>query len=145
MGDQFSEDYLDQLLNSVNREETKEKGSEMPKEENPENAFVRELFGGPDSEEVLMAKNEEDFLREFEEELLQGDIPNYMENFEQDFSSERQKKKDQEVAASIADMLDRMPQSSPTDFFDENAIDEDAEFSGELPKERGSGKKEQED
>lgn len=137
MGDQFSEDYLDQLLNSMNREVTKEKGGGKPKEEKPENAFVREMFGEPDSEEALMAKNEEDFLREFEEELLQGDIPDYMESFEQDFSdfsSPGQKKKDQEVAASIADMLDHMPQSSQADFFDENvSVDEDAEFAGELP------------
>lgn len=108
MGEHSSENYLDELLNSINDEDENSLKKEVRKEEDPKEAFARELFGDLDSDEAVTAKNEEDFLREFEAELLKDDIPNYMENFEQDLS-----------AVS-------MPEEEP-------AVDENVDFEGEFP------------
>ena len=60
---------------------------------------------------TIKAKKEEDFLREFEEELLKEDIPNYLDQFEQDASlmSDEKKKKDEEMDSSLDEMLANMP------------------------------------
>ncbi len=108
MGEHSSENYLDELLNSINDEDENSLKKGIPKEEDPKEAFARELFGDLDSDETVTAKNEEDFLREFEAELLKDDIPNYMENFEQDLP-----------AVS-------MPEEEPL-------VDENVEFAGEIP------------
>ena len=82
MSNHSEENYLDQLLNSL---ENPNAGSQPEKEERtltPQEALERDIFGEPDSDATLAAKDEEAFLREFEEELLKDDIPNYMDNFD---------------------------------------------------------------
>lgn len=107
MGEHSSENYLDQLLNSMHGEDTQEPQAEAPEEATPEEAFVRDLFGEPERGEKKTAKNEEDFLREFEEELLKDDIPDYTESLLQENRQERAKK----IDASLDEMLDHLPQA----------------------------------
>ena len=80
MKNQSSENYLDQLLNSINDDDLGLDISPM-KEEPQMDAFERELFGEPETKEMLTAKDEEDFLREFEAELLRDDIPKFFGRF----------------------------------------------------------------
>jgi chemotaxis protein histidine kinase CheA len=138
MGDHLSENYLDQLLNSINGE-SKDKNNydEMP--QTAEEAFERELFGAPDTKEMITAKKEEDFLREFEAELLKDDIPVYVDTLEQELSSfpEVSAKKMQDLGSVIDDMIDRMPKQldgdEPQMVEEVPQVDENADFEGELP------------
>lgn len=133
MSNHSEENYLDQLLNSLGDENP---DSKMPEAETPltqQEAFEQELFGKTQSAPMDKAKKEEDFLREFEEELLKEDIPNYLDQFEQDASlmSDEKKKKDEEMDSSLDEMLANMPQDEEVPLVDENA-----EFEGELPEEK---------
>ena len=51
--------------------------------------FEKQLFGEEETKEKAKAKNEEDFLREFEEELLKEDIPEYTESLNQKKQEEK--------------------------------------------------------
>ena len=72
MSKSASENYLDQLLNSVHDSEDHAQETQQPL--NPQEKLEREIFGEPESNAQVTAKKEEEFLREFEEELLKDDM-----------------------------------------------------------------------
>ena len=80
MGDHSSENYLDQLLNSMHGEEMEHPKEQPAAKQVLRDDFEKQLFGEEETKEKAKAKNEEDFLREFEEELLKEDIPEYTES-----------------------------------------------------------------
>ena len=115
-----SENYLDQLLNTVN--ETEGVSDAMPSmEESEMDLFERELLGAPETKEELTAKAEEDFLREFEADLLKDEIPRFSASFFKDMPE----KQSVDLDSDIDEMLAHMEQVPP--------VDEDAEFEGEMP------------
>lgn len=121
-----SENYLDQLLNSVNGEHTD--GKDVVKQEplSSEKQWERDLFGDPESDEEITAKNEEDFLREFEAELLKDDMLSPYS----DLGSEN----DKEVDHTIEDVIQHIS-DQPKEENTEPPVDENAEFEGTLPDE----------
>lgn len=129
MKDHSSENYLDQLLNSVNGEYNDIEDTAEQKPPSSKDQWERELFGEPESDEEITAKNEEDFLREFEAELLKDDM---MTPFP-DLESEN----DKDVDEAINDMIDHMSAESKCEETSEPVVDEDAEFEGTLPGEDG--------
>lgn len=117
-----SENYLDQLLNSIN--ETEGVSDAIPfTEESEMDLFERELFGAPETKEELTAKDEEAFLREFEADLLKDEIPRFSASFFEDMPE----KQSVNLDSDIDEMLAHMEQVPP--------VDEDAEFEGEMPEE----------
>lgn len=80
MSKSASENYLDQLLNSVHDEDEHTQETQQPL--NPQEKLERELFGEPESNAQVTAKKEEDFLREFEEELLKDDLQKPFSDYE---------------------------------------------------------------
>ena len=137
MGDHSSENYLDQLLNSVNGEYNDIEDTAKQKPPSSKDQWERELFGEPESDEEITAKNEEDFLREFEAELLKDDM---MTPFP-DLESEN----DKDVDEAINDMIGHMSAESKGEETSEPVVDEDAEFEGTLPGEDVPEKKMAED
>lgn len=125
MKDHSSENYLDQLLNSVNGEYNDIEDTAEQKPPSSKDQWERELFGEPESDEEITAKNEEDFLREFEAELLKDDM---MTPFP-DLESEN----DKDVDEAINDMIGHMSTESKGEETSEPVVDEDAEFEGTLP------------
>ena len=125
MKDHSSENYLDQLLNSVNGEHNDIEDTAEQKPPSSKDQWERELFGEPESDEEITAKNEEDFLREFEAELLKDDM---MTPFP-DLESEN----DKDVDEAINDMIGHMSAESKGEKTSEPVVDEDAEFEGTLP------------
>ena len=125
MKDHSSENYLDQLLNSVNGEYNDIEDTAEQKPPSSKDQWERELFGEPESDEEITAKNEEDFLREFEAELLKDDM---MTPFP-DLESEN----DKDVDEAINDMIGHMSAESKGEETSEPVVDEDAEFEGTLP------------
>ena len=125
MKDHSSENYLDQLLNSVNGEHNDIEDTAEQKPPSSKDQWERELFGEPESDEEITAKNEEDFLREFEAELLKDDM---MTPFP-DLESEN----DKDVDEAINDMIGHMSAESKGEETNEPVVDEDAEFEGTLP------------
>ena len=89
MGDHSSENYLDQLLNSMHGEETEHPKEQPAAKQVLRDDFEKQLFGEEETKEKAKAKNEEDFLREFEEELLKEDIPEYTESLNQKKQEEK--------------------------------------------------------
>ena len=137
MKDHSSENYLDQLLNSVNGEYNDIEDTAKQKPPSSKDQWERELFGEPESDEEITAKNEEDFLREFEAELLKDDM---MTPFP-DLESEN----DKDVDEAINDMIGHMSAESKGEETSEPVVDEDAEFEGTLPGEDVPEKKMAED
>ena len=125
MKDHSSENYLDQLLNSVNGEHNDIEDTAEQKPPSSKDQWERELFGAPESDEEITAKNEEDFLREFEAELLKDDM---MTPFP-DLESEN----DKDVDEAINDMIGHMSAEPKVEETSEPVVDEDAEFEGTLP------------
>lgn len=125
MKDHSSENYLDQLLNSVNGEHNDIEDTAEQKPPSSKDQWERELFGEPESDEEITAKNEEDFLREFEAELLKDDM---MTPFP-DLESEN----DKDVDEAINDMIGHMSAEPKVEETSEPVVDEDAEFEGTLP------------
>ena len=125
MKDHSSENYLDQLLNSVNGEHNDIEDTVEQKPPSSKDQWERELFGEPESDEEITAKNEEDFLREFEAELLKDDM---MTPFP-DLESEN----DKDVDEAINDMIGHMSAEPKVEETNEPVVDEDAEFEGTLP------------
>ncbi len=125
MKDHSSENYLDQLLNSVNGEHNDIADPAEQKPLSREEQWERELFGEPESDEEITAKNEEDFLREFEAELLKDDM---MSPFP-DLDSEN----DRDVDDAIDDLISHMSGESKEEETIETVVDENAEFEGTLP------------
>ena len=125
MKDHSSENYLDQLLNSVNGEHNDIEDTAKQKPPSSKDQWERELFGEPESDEEITAKNEEDFLREFEAELLKDDM---MTPFP-DLESEN----DKDVDEAINDMIGHMSAEPKVEETNEPVVDEDAEFEGTLP------------
>lgn len=128
-----SENYLDQLLHSVGGETEEDRTQGKEKNLDPLQVFEQELFGDSESPEKLTARNEEDFLREFEAELLTDDIPDFEE--EQLLTEERPRSKRggmEETDAAISGMLDHMDSFSGQPV-QEPGVDENAEFDGPVP------------
>lgn len=121
-----SENYLDQLLNSVNGEHTDGKDAVKQEPLSSEEQWERDLFGDPESDEEITAKNEEDFLREFEAELLKDDMLSPYS----DLGNEH----DKEVDHTIEDVIQHMS-DQPKEENTEPPVDENAEFEGTLPDE----------
>ena len=68
MSKSASENYLDQLLNSVHDSDDHVQEAQKPLD--PQEKLERDILGEPESKAQVTAKKEEEFLREFEEELL---------------------------------------------------------------------------
>ena len=127
MGDHSSENYLDQLLNSMHGEETEHPKEQQAAKQVLRDDFEKQLFGEEETKEKAKAKNEEDFLREFEEELLKEDIPEYTESLNQ----KKQEEKATQIDASLDDLLDNIPQD---DFSTGDAAkEEETGFQGKSP------------
>lgn len=126
MKDNASENYLDQLLNSVNGEEPNSTKASEQAPLSHEEQWERDLFGAPKSEEEVTAKNEEDFLREFEEELLKDDMMSPFSSLES--------ANDQEVDNTINDIINHVTENAQAEDADA-LVDENAEFEGTLPEE----------
>ena len=127
MGDHSSENYLDQLLNTMHGEETEHPKEQQAAKQVLRGDFEKQLFGEEETKEKAKAKNEEDFLREFEEELLKEDIPEYTESLNQ----KKQEEKATQIDASLDDLLDNIPQD---DFSTGDAAkEEETGFQGKSP------------
>ena len=127
MGDHSSENYLDQLLNSMHGEETEHPKEQPAAKQVLRDDFEKQLFGEEETKEKAKAKNEEDFLREFEEELLKEDIPEYTESLNQ----KKQEEKATQIDASLDDLLDNIPLD---DFSTGDAAkEEETGFQGKSP------------
>lgn len=124
MKENSSENYLDQLLNSVNGEHTDTSEASEQEPLSREKQWERDLFGAPESDEEIVAKKEEDFLREFEEELLKDDV---MTPF-----SDLDSANNREVDHAIDDLINHMS-DAPKEDNAEPVVDENAEFEGKLP------------
>lgn len=90
MGEHSSEDYLDNLLNSVD-------GAEM--NENVQN--IQEEF-----EETMSSKTESDFLREFESELESEAYDDYISDFESELEAERSSSEENLEEENVFKMAD---------------------------------------
>jgi hypothetical protein len=112
MAERGSENYLDRLLDSVSGEERSAAESETQASQNGQDFLDQGLFGKQDSKKVATAKKEEEFMREFEEELLGGEIPDYIKNYENKPSKKPQKSQES-LSQSIDSLLDNMPQNEP--------------------------------
>ena len=66
MSKSASENYLDQLLNSVH--DSDDHAQEAQKPLDPQEKLERDILGEPESKAQVTAKKEEEFLREFEED-----------------------------------------------------------------------------
>lgn len=128
MDNHSEENYLDQLLNSLGDVNLNEQPEIPEREMTPQEALERDIFGTSDLNATPAAKDEEAFLREFEEELLKEDIPNYMDNFERDASMMPDGHGDDALDASLDELLATIQEQS------EPVVDENAEFEGEIPK-----------
>lgn len=126
MKDNSSENYLDQLLNSVNGDHKDTSDALEQEPLSSEEQWERDLLGDPESDEKITAKNEEDFLREFEEELLKDDM---MSPF-----SGLNSESDAEIDHTIDELLNHMSDQPKEDNV-EPLVDENAEFEGTLPDE----------
>lgn len=133
------EDYLDQLLYTMEDGSSAKKSGKEKKEISSEERWEREIFGesGLNQESVT---DEEEFLREFEEELLQDELPDASVEFEeQNFRTNDPERNDPEIPRG--EMPDQSSLSNR-----EPVVDENAEFEGELPddvKEEKSGQPEE--
>lgn len=136
MDNNSSENYLDQLLFSMDGGASSAANND-PVDETPEETLERELFGVDNSQETRRAKDEEAFLREFEEELLKDDIPNHIESLDRGRREEPEDDGlDTGLKESLDDMIDRVAKQMDehrADVTEEPEVDENAEFSGELP------------
>lgn len=137
MKNQSSENYLDQLLNSISNGAGENRPKRQRRERAQENSFERELFGEAESEEAMTARDEEDFLREFEAELLTDDIPYFDKSLLEEADQAKNKRQSGMDAtdASIDDMLKHMDSydSMPIVGNMEAAeVDENAEFDGSV-------------
>lgn len=136
MKENSSENYLDQLLHSVDGETERKKTRETEKNLDPLEVFERELFGESESREKLTARDEEDFLREFEAELLTDDIPSFDETFSGSSKSMPKHGGMEETDAAISGMLDHMDSFSEQPILaqeEEPQVDENADFDGLIP------------
>ena len=125
MKEHSSENYLDQLLNSVNGEYNDIADAAEQKPPSSEEQWERELFGEPESDEEITAKNEEDFLREFEAELLKDDM---MSPF-----TDLGRENDRAVDDTIDDLISHMSREPKEEETSEPVVDENAESEGTLP------------
>lgn len=136
MKKQTTENYLDQLLNSVDTEPIKKRSRKPERNLDPLEVFERELMGESSSPEKMTARDEEDFLREFEAELLTDDLPNLDEDRLGNSNQRPKHSGMEETDAAISGMLDHMDSFSdqlvPTRE-DPPQVDENADFDGLIP------------
>lgn len=131
MKENSSENYLDQLLNSVNGNRADTPDLSDSKTLSSQEQWERDLFGDFETEEEITAKNEEDFLREFEAELLKDDMMSPFSDFES--------ANEMEMDDTIDDIINHMSDIPVQDDIDP-LVDENAEFEGKLPDEEELGK-----
>lgn len=136
MGKNSSENYLDQLLFSMDGGASSAMENDLM-EETPEDAIERELFGVDHSQAAQRAKDEEEFLREFEEELLKDDIPNHEKSLENDYAevTDTHNAGREEMLDDMIDRVAKQMDEHQTEVQEEPVVDENAEFEGELPEE----------
>lgn len=123
MGNNSKEDYLDQLLYTMDDGSSTKKSGKEKKDISSEDRWEREIFGESDFGKDVVT-DEEKFLREFEAELLQDELPDTPVDF---WSRRNDPERDEpEVSGNaIAD--------EPISQEKEPQVDENAEFEGELP------------
>ena len=133
MSKQSAENYLDELLNSVNRE--KKHNELMEADED----FVRELKGAisadtaeeikttrkSDSSSVvkMSAKAEAEFLMEFEKELEGEDFDDFLKNFEEDGIQPEDRLESADMEITDEDALMSMLGGSMDDAFSDTPVD----------------------
>lgn len=109
MSNQSSENYLDQLLNAVNATESQEHKEETQNESQEYESMLEDFVSEHDSaeevipedipevpEDVLVAKSEDDFIREFENELSDSEYLDLLNNFEEEIGVDRRENPDLE-------------------------------------------------
>ena len=114
MSKSASENYLDQLLNSVH--DSDDHAQEAQKPLDPQEKLERDILGEPESKAQVTAKKEEEFLREFEEELLKDDLQEPFSDYEPKMVQE--------------------PEDVPTDTNLEVDTGDDLDFNFDLPLEQ---------
>lgn len=114
MSKSASENYLDQLLNSVH--DSDDHAQEAQKPLDPQEKLERDILGEPESKAEVTAKKEEEFLREFEEELLKDDLQEPFSDYEPKMVQE--------------------PEDVPTDTNLEVDTGDDLDFNFDLPLEQ---------
>lgn len=140
MKNESSENYLDQLLSALNDGDSSfDSDMSDALESVPMDDFEKDLFGGAGAAQKEGAKKEEDFLREFETELLKEDIPDFSE--ESFVADDLQPAAEpDETDASIADMLSYMngldqPETVPEPVSEKDlpALDDPVDIPEDLP------------
>ena len=114
MSKSASENYLDQLLNSVHDSDDHVQEAQKPLD--PQEKLERDILGEPESKAQVTAKKEEEFLREFEEELLKDDLQEPFSDYEPKMVQE--------------------PEDVPTDTNLEVDTGDDLDFNFDLPLEQ---------
>lgn len=130
MSNHSEEDYLDQLLYSLGDGSSAKKTVKEKKPASTREEFEQELFGELEPEKST-AKDEEEFLREFEAELLKDEFSEVENRFSENLFPEQELSAEKEPEdVSLDEILANMsvPEKTPL-------VDEDAEFEGELPEE----------
>lgn len=123
MGKNSKEDYLDQLLYTMDDGSSAKKSGKEKKDISSEDRWEREIFGESDFGKDGVT-DEEEFLREFEAELLQDELPDTPVDF---WGRGNDPERDEAEGShnAIAD--------EPISPEREPEVDENAEFEGELP------------
>ena len=109
MSNQSSENYLDQLLNAVNATESQGHKEETQNESQEYESMLEDFVSEHDSaeevipedipevpEDVFVAKSEDDFIREFENELSDSEYLDLLNNFEEEIGVDRRENPDLE-------------------------------------------------
>ena len=109
MSNQSSENYLDQLLNAVNATESQGHKEETQNESQEYESMLEDFGSEHDSaeevipedipevpEDVFVAKSEDDFIREFENELSDSEYLDLLNNFEEEIGVDRRENPDLE-------------------------------------------------
>lgn len=134
MSNHSEEDYLDQLLYSMGDGSSTKKTVKEKKPATTQEEFEWELFGEPLSEQN-QAKDEEEFLREFEAELLKDELPDTPDKYAGELFTEEDPAPERNLLdESLDEILANMSAEKQTP----PVVDEDAEFEGELPEDEGA-------
>lgn len=134
MSNHSEEDYLDQLLYSMGDGSSTKKTVKEKKPATTQEEFEWELFGEPLSEQN-QAKDEEEFLREFEAELLKDELPDTPDKYAGELFTEEDPAPERNL---LDESLDEILANMSAEKQAPPVVDEDAEFEGELPEDEGA-------
>ena len=137
MSNYSKEDYLDQLLYTMEDGSSAKKSRRERKDVSPEDIWEREIFGNTDFGEAG-SSDEEEFLREFEKELLEDELPDNPEELPR---GSRYLHNDRET--DDPGTLEGGGPDAVQEITQEPIVDENAEFEGELPEKPEEQKEEQ--